>query len=318
MGRRQVPRQPVRAGGRASGGGDRPRRPARRSRPCRASGTPRPARAGSARTRRRHRPPPGPADGAGSRPPASATSPARPARRRTRRSTRRRRSGPGRRSASTGEYVCEVTPCRLPIDSSPAGSGTRNSPNSRAQWPPSRSTVAPGPTGSSQAGANARSRTSGRSPALAMTACLRTASWSVEVSITRVMRRCPVVSVAAGAQGVGRAVDAHLEVVGPDQPSADQPVAVVDDQVGASGVPGAERGQLRRQPVGCGLEAVTVGRCPVADRLRTPVLQHRATGRVGEGDDVAPGRRGQRPGLRLAAGGDGRVGHDRLRVGSRW
>ena len=42
---------------------------------------------------------------------------------------------PGSRAetASTGEYVCEVTPCRLPIDSSPAGSGTRNSPNSRAQ-----------------------------------------------------------------------------------------------------------------------------------------------------------------------------------------
>src|SRR5690606_28761681 len=78
---------------------------------------------------------------------------------------------PGGPRPSSGEELCEVTPCLLPRLNVPAVRVSRHGPNSAPQSP-ARKSITAGAPGRSQAGPNARGRVTVRRPTLVIVTCL--------------------------------------------------------------------------------------------------------------------------------------------------
>ena len=101
---------------------------------------------------------------------------------------------------------------------------------------------------------------------------------------------------ANGGESADRAVLQQIDSIAvPRQPSADQPVSVVDHQIGAPHLSAAQRRELRRQSVEVGLEALPSRRLPGPGRLVAPVLEQRAGTVHGQRDRVGRGGRRQGP-----------------------
>ena len=107
--------------------------------------------------------------------------------------------------------------------------------------------------------------------------------------------------MAACGQPGERPITDHLyRILRPYQPSAQQPIAMVEDEVCPAHLPAPERRPFGGQAVQRRLEAGQSTRAPVPDLAVGPVLQHRAGFSRGEVHHVPPGGGGQDPAHLLA------------------